>query len=566
MTPVSEMLAATLAQTDFHPRLPRQRRLYEAAKAAIYQNRLAAGSKLPSSRDLAADLHIARNTVIAAFEQLAAEGYVVSVAGSGTYVADLQAMARRQRGERGGRGTASPAAVMAPAQGASHDAGGWPRGERGAGNTAGPADPPRAGGAGTPPAGAGMADAGRVPAAGSAHHEAPDQPFAAATLSRRGAELTQFAAGPRYEIQPFAPGEPDFSSFPVKQWQRLQNRVWRERRAELLDYGQSGGYLPLRQAITEYLRLSRSVSVSVEQVLITSGTQQSLDLCAQLLADAGDTAWVEDPCYWGARRVFQARDLQLHPVTVDEDGMALDADDLATSPRLVYVTPSHQYPTGAVMSLARRRALLEAAALRNAWILEDDYDSEFRYSGRPLASLQGLDGGHRVVYMGTFSKVLYPGIKVGYLVAPPALVEPFKSALYDLQRPGQMMVQATLADFIALGHFTTHVRKLRQTYGARRELLRRTLVRHLGAETAKIATISRQESGLHLVVELPDWADDVALQRLARDAGLSVNALSAYYLAPPVRKGLIVGYAYVTEEKIERHGKGLAAVIRTGLR
>lgn len=533
MTPVSDMLAATLAQTDFQPRLPRQRRLYEAAKAAIYQQRLAAGSKLPSSRDLAADLGIARNTVMAAFEQLAAEGYVVSVAGSGTYVADLQAMARAQRGESQPRSTKSTEPVP-PVQ----------RGKQPTGHAAG------------------AGSMGDNPLATTTASTAP----AAATLSRRGTELTEFAAGARYEIQPFAPGEPDFSSFPVKQWQRLQNRVWRDGRADLLDYGQSGGYLPLRRAITDYLRLSRSVSVSVEQVLITSGTQQSLDLCAQLLADAGDTAWVEDPCYWGARRVFQARDLQLHPVTVDADGMALDADDLATTPRLVYVTPSHQYPTGAVMSLARRRALLEAAARKNAWILEDDYDSEFRYSGRPLASLQGLDGGHRVVYMGTFSKVLYPGIKVGYLVAPPALVTPFQSALYDLQRPGQMMVQATLADFIALGHFTTHVRKLRHTYGARRELLRRTLSQHLESDAGQLATISRQESGLHLVVELPDWADDVALHGKAHAAGLSVNALSTYYLAPPIRKGLLVGYAYVTEEKIEHYGRLLATLIRKALR
>ena len=545
MTPASEMLAATLAQADFHASLPRQRRLYEAAKAAIYQNRLAAGSKLPSSRDLAADLGIARNTVIAAFEQLAAEGYVVSVAGSGTYVADLQAIAREQRGERGTWPAERRDRLQAP-----HD------------NTATGTTPhaaakrPTVAGAAAAQGGLPPTTPDSAPGAGGAQ--------SAATLSRRGAELTQFAAGARYEIQPFAPGDPDFSSFPVKLWQRLQNRVWREGRADLLDYGQSGGYLPLRRAVTEYLRLSRSVSVSVEQVLITSGTQQSIDLCAQLLADAGDTAWVEDPCYWGARRVFQARDLHLHPVTVDEDGMALDADDLATAPRLVYVTPSHQYPTGAVMSLARRRALLEAAARRNAWILEDDYDSEFRYSGRPLASLQGLDGGQRVVYMGTFSKVLYPGIKVGYLVAPPALVEPFKRALYDLQRPGQLMVQATLAEFIALGHFTTHVRKLRHIYGARRELLRRTLSTHLG-QASQLATISSQESGLHLVVELPAWADDVALHGLARDAGLSVNALSTYYLAPPVRKGLLVGYAYVTEEKIEHHGKVLAAIIRAAL-
>ncbi len=495
MLPASDLLAHTLAETEFHPRLPQQRRLYEAAKVAIHQQRLPAGSKLPSSRDLARDLGIARNTVIAAFEQLAAEGFVISVLGSGTYVAELH--------------------------------------------------------------GAGMRDVGSAPQAAKKSAAKP------APLSRRGRELSAFAAGARYEIQPFAPGDADFSSFPFKLWQRLQNRLWREARADLLDYGQSGGYLPLRQAITEYLRISRSVKVSVEQVMITAGTQQSLDLCAQLLADAGDTAWIEDPCYWGARRVFEARDLKLHPVTVDSDGMALEEDDLAAAPRLIYVTPSHQYPTGAVMSLARRRELLNVAVRKNAWILEDDYDSEFRYTGRPLAALQGLDSDDRVLYMGTFSKVLYPGIKVGYLVVPPALAQPFKNALYDLQRPGQLMVQAALADFIALGHFTTHIRKLRQTYGARRELLRRTLVAQLGPRLSQSVPISSEESGLHLVIELPDDVDDVALQQLAAEAGIQVKALSAYYLAPPVRRGLLVGYAYCSAEKISHYGRLLASVIRS---
>ncbi|PHV04828.1 GntR family transcriptional regulator [Janthinobacterium sp. BJB412] len=506
MSPASDLLAHTLAQADFHPRLPQQRRLYEAAKAAIHQQQLGAGNKLPSSRDLARDLGIARNTVIAAFEQLAAEGYVTSALGSGTYVADLQAHSASMRGVGSAQQSANTAALATAKGGAS------------------------------------------------------------APLSRRGEELTAFAAGPRYEIQPFAPGDADFSSFPFKLWQRLQNRIWREARADLLDYGQSGGYLPLRQAITEYLRISRSVKVSVEQVMITAGTQQSLDLCAQLLADVSDTAWVEDPCYWGARRVFQARDLTLHPITVDSDGMALDQEDLATSPRLIYVTPSHQYPTGAVMSLARRRELLDVAVRKNAWILEDDYDSEFRYTGRPLAALQGLDTDDRVLYMGTFSKVLYPGIKVGYLVVPPALIAPFKSALYDLQRPGQLMVQAALADFIALGHFTTHIRKIRQTYGARRELLRRTLVAQLGPQLSQSVTISSEESGLHLVVELPDRVDDVALEKLAAESGIQVKALSTYYLAPPVRRGLLVGYAYVTPEKVVYYGRLLAAVIQSGVR
>jgi GntR family transcriptional regulator/MocR family aminotransferase len=495
MSPTSDLLGHVLMQADFHPKLPQQRRLYEAAKAAIHQQQLGAGSKLPSSRDLARDLGISRNTVIAAFEQLAAEGYVSSTLGSGTYVADLQARSASMRG-----------------------GGSAPRAGRAAPRT--------------------------VP------------------LSRRGQELTSYAAGPRFEIQPFA-GDADFSSFPFKLWQRLQNRVWREARGELLDYGQSGGYLPLRQAVTDYLRMSRSVKVEVEQVMITAGTQQSLDLCAQLLADAGDTAWVEDPCYWGARRAFQARELKLHPITVDADGMALEAADLATRPRLIYVTPSHQYPTGAVMSLARRRELLDVAVRKNAWILEDDYDSEFRYTGRPLAALQGLDNDDRVLYMGTFSKVLYPGIKVGYLVVPPALIAAFKSALYDLQRPGQLMVQAALADFIALGHFTTHIRKIRQTYGARRELLRRTLEQRLAGQPV---TISREESGLHLVLELPDDVDDVALEKLAAESGIQVKALSAYYLAPPVRRGLLVGYAYCTPEKIAEFAPLLAAVILSGVR
>ncbi len=498
MSPASDLLAHTLAQTDFHPGLPQQRRLYEAAKAAIHQHQLGAGNKLPSSRELARDLCIARNTVIAAFEQLAAEGYVTSTLGSGTYVADIQYLT--PIGTKTTQVTGNFAAITS------------------------------------------------------------------APLSKRGMQITEFAAGPRFEIQPFAPGDADFSSFPFKVWQRLQNRVWREARAELLDYGDSGGHLPLRQAIAEYLRVSRSVKVSVEQIMITSGTQQSLDLCAQLLADVGDTAWVEDPCYWGARRVFEACDLVLHPITVDADGMALEPADLVTTPRLIYVTPSHQYPTGAVMSLARRRELLDVAVHKNAWILEDDYDSEFRYTGRPLAALQGLDTDNRVVYMGTFSKVLYPGIKVGYMVVPPALAESFKIALYDLQRPGQLMVQAALADFISMGHFTTHIRKIRQIYGARRELLRKTLVAQFGAQLNQRVTISSEESGLHLVVELPEHVDDVALEKLAAESGMAVKALSTYYLAPPVRRGLLVGYAYVTPDKIVYYGKLLASVIQSGVR
>ncbi len=491
----TDLLRVTLLRTDFHARLPQQRRVYEAARSAILQQQLEAGRKLPSSRDLAAALGIARNTVIAAFKQLTAEGYVISASGSGTYVAD-----------------------MLPNDAVAFDAG-----------------------------------------AQMAPNLSRQHTTHGAALSRRGAQVAAFSAGAHFEIQPFAPGDPDFSTFPLKLWQRLQNRVWRNARPDLLDYGKAGGLLPLRQAISDYLRTSRSVKVSAEQVMITAGTQQSLDLCAQLLADAGDTVWVENPCYWAARRIFESRDLTLHPVAVDQAGMAPNAADIATRPRLIYVTPSHQYPTGAVMTLTRRTKLLDIAVNKAAWILEDDYDSEFRYSGRPLASLQGLDVHDRVVYMGTFSKILYPGIKLGYLIVPPALIEPFKIALYDLQRPGQLMVQAALAEFLELGHFTTHIRKTRQLYGERRELLRTTLTSQLDAGF----TISQEESGLHLVVELPDHIDDEQLACLAAEAGIAVKALSTYYLRPPQRRGLLVGYAYVSPEKITHYGQLLANVIRT---
>jgi GntR family transcriptional regulator/MocR family aminotransferase len=507
---VIDLLSTTLAQADFFPRLSQQRRVYEAVRSGILLQQLNSGTKLPSSRALATGLGVARNTVIAAFEQLMAEGYVTTSIGSGTYVApslphsiDLKQgkpVSSEQRGSFSGNRISSLA----------------------------------------------------------------DESDSASTqinhLSQRGQQLTQFAAGSRFEIQPFAPGDPDFSHFPFKLWQRLQNKVWREAHPDLLDYGSAGGFLPLRSAIVDYLRISRSVKVSIDQVVITSGTHQSLDLCAQLLADVGDLAWVEDPCYWAARRVFESCDLNLHPIAVDAEGIAPTASDLLTQPKLIYVTPSHQYPTGVVMSLARRRMLLDLALQKNAWILEDDYDSEFRYSGRPLASLQGLDTHGRVVYMGTFSKTLFPGIKVGYLVVPPRLTDAFKTGLYDLQRPGQMTVQAALADFINLGHFATHIRKLRQAYGAKRELLVKTLSSHLGGKV----TISGEESGLHLLVEFKNDVDDVSLARLAAESGLEVRALSDYYLSSPVRRGLLIGYAYVSPEKIAYYGRQLAQVIRAG--
>ena len=277
-------------------------------------------------------------------------------------------------------------------------------------------------------------------------------------LSRRGHRLLTSFCATELEIYPFTPGIVDFSAFPLALWQRLQTKHWRMAYPDMLDYSYSGGYAPLRKALAEYLRVFRSMPLDVDQVLITSGTQQSLELCAQLLADLNDAVWLEDPAYWGAVKAFMATGLDLHPVAVDDQGMAPSAADEATAARLIYVTPSHQYPTGAVMSLPRREQILSIARQHRAWILEDDYDSEFRFAGQPIPSLAGLDSDERVLYMGSFSKVLYPGLKLGYLVVPKGLAAAFKQAHYDLNRPGQIPLQAALAEFIEMGHFANALR------------------------------------------------------------------------------------------------------------
>jgi GntR family transcriptional regulator/MocR family aminotransferase len=492
--PTDELLRAALADAQAMGELPRYRILYEAVRRAILSQQLIPGARLPSTRELARDLGLSRNTVLSTFEALLAEGYIVARTGSGTFVAH----------------------AAAPPKGRGRKA----------------ADPARS-------------------ASGSVR-AGPE------ALSRRGSRLARFQGGRRLEILPMCGAEADFTLFPLKQWQRLQSRQLRQGHLELLDYATKGGFVPLRRAIADYLRTSRAVRVDVEQVVLTAGTQHSLDLCAQLLADVGDTVWMEEPGYWGARCIFESCDLKVEPVGVDTEGMNPDLAPRASRPRLIYLTPSNQYPMGVAMSLARRRSLLQIAARERAWIIEDDYDSELRYSGRPLASLQGLDAGQRVVYLGTFSKVLYPGIKIGYMVVPAALAESFQSALYDLQRPGQLTVQAALADFIERGYFATHIRRLRQAYGERRELLVGALSSHLG----KVAQITSQPAGLHLVIGLPQACDDEHLAAQVAQRGTTVRALSQYFIGPAAARGLVVGFGYAPPDKLAIHGRLLGQAVR----
>lgn len=484
---LSEFLLSEMSRLQGGDQLPLHRQLYEALRRAMLTGRLSASDRLPSSRDLATDLGVSRNTVVAALNQLTVEGYLSSHIGSGTYVNDnvpkVAPISKTVLGKQGGQ------------------------------------------------------------------------------LSLRGLALAQTYCAHSLEIQPFTGGIADFSAFPTTLWQRLQNKHWRMSYPDMLDYSSSGGYAPLRRAVADYLRVFRSVQLDADQVIITSGTQQSLELCAHLLADVGETVWMEDPGYWGAIKAFMATGLRLHGVRVDEQGIAPQASDEAQPPKLIYVTPSHQYPTGAVMSLPRRHQLLATARKHQAWILEDDYDSEFRFSGPPISSLQGLDHDARVLYMGSFSKVLYPGLKLGYLVVPKQLVAAFKDAHYDLNRPGQLPLQAALAEFIEMGHFSSALRRARQSYAQRRESLLNALKPCLGAA----ARISGAEQGLHLCLRLNDDVNDNALAKRIAQLHMTVRPVSGYCLRRTDFRGLVIGYGYANLSDIQRFGPKLATCVAAQL-
>ena len=384
-------------------------------------------------------------------------------------------------------------------------------------------------------------------------------PPAPPTLSRRGHQLVDHAGSARQQWGAFVPGVPDVTQFPHEIWNRLQTKVWRRPSPDSLTYAQGGGHQPLREALADYLKIARSVDCAPEQVVVTAGIHQSIDLCLRLLSDPGDLAWVEDPCYWGARNLLRASGLNIRPIPVDAEGICPSVEDMAHVPRFIFVTPSHQYPLGMVMGLARRRMLLEYAKQHGCWIIEDDYDSEFRYNGRPLLSLQGMDSADRVLYMGTFSKTLFPGLRLGYLVLPQTLVKPFITGVDELHRAGNVLTQATLAEFLTQGFFTSHIRRMRGVYAARLNLLQEAIRRRF--ERTAVSVIG-SDAGLHLVLRLPAHCDDKALAAEAAQIGIGVRPLSLYYhdtaFAP---RGLLLGYGCVPEAQIGPAFDALAAVI-----
>jgi GntR family transcriptional regulator/MocR family aminotransferase len=341
--------------------------------------------------------------------------------------------------------------------------------------------------------------------------------------------------GPR---GPFRVGQPALDEFPAELWARLVARHARRMSPRQMMYGDHMGLPVLREALAAYLGTVRSVACTYEQIMIVSGSQGALALAARALLAPGDAAWLEEPGYGGARDAFRLAGARIVPVPVDDDGLDVAAG-IARAPhaRVAYVTPSHQYPLGVVMSAPRRLELLDWARRRGAWLFEDDYDSEYRYDGQPLSSLYGLDGDARVIYVGTFSKVLFPAVRVGYLVIPRDLVARFRRFREAIDIFPSHLHQAVLADFVSEGHFARHLRRMRGVYAERRRALEVALATELGAAMR----ILGEHAGMHLVALLPPGTRDKDIAIRAARAGISVIPLSSC-CAGRARAGLVLGY------------------------
>jgi len=474
---------------------PLNQQLYTGLASLILNGRLKPGTRLPSTRTLADELGVARNTVSVAFDQLLAEGYVESRIGSGTKVT-----------------VQLPDGVRAP-------------------------------------------DAAMSVAASS--HRRRKQP------SRRGLRLASTrtsASNPDCRWMPLALGGPSFDLFPSKLWARLlyvQLTRWRGR---LLGYGDPAGWPPLREAIATYVGEARAVRAAPDRVIVVSGSQQALDLAARVLLDPGDTVLVEDPGYRGARAALTAAGARLQPVAIDGEGMCIATNGMRSiRARAACLTPSHQFPLGPTMSLGRRLKFLQWAERTDAWIFEDDYDSEFRYVGRPLAALQGLDTTGRVIYIGTFSKVLSPALRLGFIILPEHLVDAFATARAITDRHSPLLEQAALATFITDGHFARHIRRMRAAYAERQSVLLAAADRHLDG----LLEVKPAEAGMHLIGWLPAGIDDEEVARRANAEGIGITSLSACYVRRPQRGGLIMGYAGTPPDQIDKSVAILGRVLRS---
>jgi GntR family transcriptional regulator/MocR family aminotransferase len=487
-------LAITL---NHHAKAPLHRQLYDELRQSILAGRLAAGARLPSSRALAVALGVSRTTVTQSYDQLISEGYLQAAIGSGTTVCQQlpdELLCTAPVKTAVQKTQAKRKSVRLSEYGESL-------------NDAEPFEPPE--------------------------YDAPIN---------------------------FRSGRPALEEFPLRLWRRLFLRQYRSSSAKMLDYADgSQGYAPLREAIKNYVSRSRAVNCEASQIVIVNGSQQALDLITRILIDRGDRVALENPGYMGARRAFLAQGAKLLPVPVDESGMVVErlATYSSAKPKVVYVTPSHQFPTGAVLSLPRRLELLAWAEESEALIIEDDYDSEFRYSSRPIPALQGLAESNPVIYVGTFSKILFPALRVGYLIVPEYLTQVFVRAKWLADRQTPMLEQKVLTDFINEGHLERHLRRMRMLYDKRRQ----TLVRVLKSELGERVEILGENTGMHLMVRLKTRLSDDEFVLRARQEGVNLVSANLYYLENGRRDEFVLGYASLSERRIQEGVRRLAKII-----
>jgi len=470
---------------DRRTKTPMYRQLYDWFRRAILDGQMRPGQRVPSTRSLAAELKISRIPVLNAYEQLLAEGYFETFVGAGTCVAgSIPDDAPSSTAVKARKGLPEKLEKRAPRR-----------------------------------------------------------------TSRRGAELTKLPAQSWLDtLGAFRVSLPALEHFPMGIWSKLVARHSRRPPRGLMAYNDAMGYPPFREVIAEYLSTVRGVRCEASQILVTTGSQQALQISAQVLLDSKDRLLMEEPGYPSARQAFLTAGAQLIPVGVDEDGMNVEEIIREVrGARAMYVTPSHQYPMGMTMGATRRMLLLQWAARTGAWIIEDDYDSEYRFGSRPIASLQGLDTDARVIYVGTFSKVLFPALRLGYVVVPKDLVRAFAAARDAADVFSSTLYQAVLTDFIREGHFARHIRRMRMLYMERRT----ALVEAIRIETGELLEVIGTEAGMHLVALLPRGIDDVKVAREAAQRGICAMPLSSCYWTRPKRGGLVLGYGGANIDQIE---------------
>ena len=367
-------------------------------------------------------------------------------------------------------------------------------------------------------------------------------------ISRLSALLPHFTGRPwQGKWGPFIVGQMAFEHFPVKLWSRLVGRHVRNTSVNSFYYGDPMGSHTLRRTIADYLRTARAVNCDESQIMIVSGSQEALELCAHVLLDPGDKVWVEEPGYPAGRSAFLLAGCRLVPVPVDAEGLDISAGvELSRKARAVFVTPSHQFPLGVTMSVPRRLQLLDWAQRSGAWVIEDDYDSEYRYESMPIASLQGLDRNSRVIYVGTFSKTLFPSLRLGYVVIPPDLVGRFITVRHAMDLCAPNLYQSVLADFIAEGHFARHIRRMRLVYSERRNVLADAIraVFNSGVD------VLGAQAGMHLVMTLPQGVRDLSVCERASRSELWLWPLSSCHLGRTRRQGLVLGFGSTTPRQI----------------